>query len=209
MLKPVLALPKTASPTAELAMPVMLRFLDRVHAPIAGQIRRVSTGFFLVASPMLLNPEQRMQILFAGRGIDTQVVYCHAEPGGDFQLGLQMIQDKDQPLRAEPRIPMDMPGEIYIAGIESPIPIRLVNISASGLGLEIASRVSPGEIACVKLEIGFAFGEIRHCSSVGNMYRVGLKLDEFIAEGDQAAAAKKRSNPPEKPGALARLFGLK
>lgn len=209
MLKPVSALPKSAVPAAELTLPVTLRFLDRVHTPVAAQIRRVNTGFFVVASPLLLKPEQRVQILVAGRGLDTHVVYCHPQPGGDFQLGLQMVYDKDQPLRTEPRIPMDMLGEILIAGIDGPISVRLVNISASGLGLEIERQVSPGEIACVKLDIGFAFGEIRHCSKTGDTYRLGLKLDEFIALGNEAEAAKKRANVPEKPSTLARLFGRK
>lgn len=209
MSKPVLALPKSAAPAAELALPITLRFLDRVHTPIAAQIRRVSTGFFVVSSPLLLKPEQRVQILFAGRAIDTQVLYCHPQTGDDFQLGLQMLQEKDQPLRTEPRIPVDMPGELNVAGLDSPIPAKLVNISGSGLGLEIDRQVFPGHMAYVKLGIGFAFGEIRHCSKLGNAYRAGLKLDEFITQADDAEAAKKRATSPEKPSALARLFGLK
>lgn len=208
-MKPVTAAAKSAkpaAPAAELALPVILR--EAGHNPVPAHICRVNTGFFLVSSPRAIEPKQRLQVVLAGRPIDTQVVYCHPHED-EFQVGAQMVQDADLPLRAEPRIPVDMPAELTVAGMAGPIPARLANISASGLGLNIDRQIGTGEMACVKLDIGFAFGEIRHCSRTPNGFRAGMKLDEFISVSDEMRAAETRMPAPEKPSAFARFFGRK
>jgi hypothetical protein len=202
------ALKKAATP-AEFALPITLRPLDQVHERIRAHIRRVNTGFFLIASPVAFRPEQRVEVTFEERRIETQVMYCHAQPEGGFQAGLSMTQDGSRPLRTEPRIPMDMPAELTLPGMDTPSAARLVNISASGLGLNVDQHIPPGEMAFVKLENGFAFGEIRHCSKVPTGYRVGMKLDEFIELPDQRPAAGRRSTQREKPTGWARFFGTK
>jgi PilZ domain len=97
------------------------------------------------------------------------------------------------PLRTEPRIPTDVPVELTIARAAVPIAAKLVNISATGMGLSLNQHVLPGEIVCVKLDIGSFFGEIRHCTKVGSAYRAGLKLNEFIPSKHEAYGANNRS----------------
>jgi hypothetical protein len=193
----------------EFAIPVTLRLLDEIHERIPAHIRRVNHGFFVIASPTPLKPEQTLEITFDERVIEAQVVYSHPQPGDGYHLGVRMTYDGDRPLRTEPRIPMDMPAEVTVAGVGVPLQARLVNMSASGLGLNVGQHIAAGEMVYVKLETGFAFGEIRHCSKISIGYRVGLKLDEFITREDERRAVKRRPEEHQKSSALARFFGIR
>jgi hypothetical protein len=207
-MKPSTALSRTTV-TAEFAIPVTLHLLDEMHAQVHAHIRRVNTGFFLIAAPISLKPERRVEVSFDGRRIECQVVYCHPDGADNFNLGIRMAHGNSEGLRAEPRIPVDLEAKVNIPGIVLPIPGRVVNISASGLGLLLDKEVPTDELAYVELEIGFAFGEIRHCSKISSGYRVGLKLDEFLSRDDEVLAARKRSEAGTSSSGIARFFRRK
>jgi hypothetical protein len=194
---------------AEFAIPITLRLLDEMHAQVDAHIRRVNTGFFLIGAPVHLKPERRVEIQFGGRRIECMVVYCHPEGANTYNLGIRMAQSAGDALRAEPRIPVDLQAKVNIAGVEAPVPGRVVNISASGLGLLLDKEIPTDQLAYVELEIGFAFGEIRHCSKTASGYRVGLKLDEFISREDEVLAARKRSDPSVPSTGIAKFFRRK
>lgn len=198
---------KTA-PAAEFSIPVSLRLVEEMQEQVRAHIRRVNTGFFLIASPVLIKPERRVEVLFETRRIECQVVYCHPGNAGSHLLGVRM-SNHGEALRAEPRIPVDLEAKLNVAGVEGSIPGRVVNISASGIGLLLDREVPSDESAYAELEIGFAFGEIRHCSRSANGYRVGLKLEEFIAREDEVLAARKRSADEPTPMSFAKLFRRK
>lgn len=195
--------------SAEFAIPVTLRLLDEMYEQVPAFIRRVNTGFFLVAAPMPLKPERRLEIKFDGRGIECQVVYCQSESANNYLIGVRMAQNGTEALRAEPRIPVELEAKLNLPGVEASIAGRVVNISASGLGLFFEKEVPTNEIAYVELQIGFAFGEIRHCTKTAAGYRVGLKLDEFISRENEILAARNRSTPPENSTGFGRFFRRK
>jgi hypothetical protein len=207
-MKPSAALSRTTA-TADFAIPVTLRLLDEMHSQVHAQIRRVNTGFFLIASPMPVKPERRVEVSFDSRRIECQVVYCHPEGADNFNLGVRMAHNNGDALRAEPRIPVDLEAKVNLPGADLPIAGRMVNISASGLGLLLDKEVPTEELAYVELEIGLAFGEIRHCSKTQNGYRVGIKLDEFLSRADEVLAARKRSQPVASPTGIAKFFRRK
>ena len=47
-------------------------------------------------------------------------------------------------------------------------------------GLPRCTAVECCELACVELEHGVAFGEIRHCHKADGAYRAGIFVEEFI-----------------------------
>lgn len=197
------------SPAAEFAIPVTLRLADEMHEHLRAHVRRVNTGFFLVAAPVPLKPERRLDIVFESRRIECQVVYCQPDGAGSFSLGIRMTQKDGDALRAEPRIPVDLQAKVNLPGAEVPLNGRVVNISASGLGLLLDREVPTDELAYVELDIGYAFGEIRHCSKIPSGYRVGLKLDEFISREDEILASRKRTPANAGASGFAKLFRRK
>ncbi|HTU43703.1 MAG TPA: PilZ domain-containing protein [Bryobacteraceae bacterium] len=206
-MKPSTVLSRTTA-TADFAIPVTLRLLDEKQSQVQAHIRRVNTGFFLIATPIALKAERRLEMLFDNRRIECQVVYCQPE-GAGYNLGVRMAHNSSEALRAEPRIPVDLEAKVNIPGIELPIAGRVVNISASGLGLLLDREIPTDELAYVELEIGFAFGEIRHCSKTPSGYKVGLKLDEFLSREDDVLAARKRSDPVPTRTGIAKFFRRK
>ncbi|MBV9761784.1 MAG: PilZ domain-containing protein [Acidobacteriaceae bacterium] len=194
---------------AEFAIPVTIRLLDQMYEQVAGHIRRVNTGFFLIAAPLPLKPERKLEIKFDGRAIECQVVYCQSESANNYLLGVRMAQLGTEALRAEPRIPLELEAKLHLPGEEAGIVGRAVNISASGLGLFFDREVPTNEIAYVELQIGFAFGEIRHCTRSEAGYRVGLKLDEFISRENEILAAKNRSTAAAPSNGFGRFFRRK
>ena len=198
---------KTA-PAAEFSIPISLRLVDEMHEQAPAYIRRVNAGFFLIAAPVAVKPERRVEVLFETRCIECQVVYCHPGSADNYHLGVRMTTHGEA-LRAEPRIPVDLAAKLSIAGVDAAVRGRAVNISASGLGLLLEKEVPSDEPAYAELEIGFAFGEIRHCSKTAGGYRVGLKLEEFIAREDEVLAARKRSAGMATPMSFTKLFRRK
>jgi hypothetical protein len=198
--------PSKAPAAPEFAIPVSVRVIDELRGPVNALVRRVNTGFLLVAAPIALKPEKRVEVTFLDQRMETQVVYCLPQQSGNFHLGLRITHGSHEALRAEPRIPVDLPAKLHLPGEEQPVGARVVNISASGFGLEVDGQVPAGELAYVECEVGFAFGEIRHCSKIGDRYRVGLKLDEFISRENEVLAARRRENPGASASGLARFF---
>jgi hypothetical protein len=194
---------------AEFAIPVTIRLLDQMYEQVQAHIRRVNTGFFLIAAPLPLKPERRLEVRFDGRALECQVVYCQSESANNYLLGVRMAQNGTDALRAEPRIPVDLEAKLHLPGGEAPVAGRVVNISASGLGLFFEKEVPTNEIAYVELQIGFAFGEIRHCTKSEAGYRVGLKLDEFISRENEILAARNRTAPAEPASGFGRFFRRK
>jgi hypothetical protein len=206
-MKTALVTSKTA-PAAEFSIPINLRLIDEMQEQAPAYIRRVNAGFFLIGAPVAVKPERRVEVLFDARRIECQVVYCHPGSTGDYHLGVRMTTHGEA-LRAEPRIPVDLAAKLNIAGVNAAVKGRAVNISASGLGLLLEREVPSDAPAYAELDIGFAFGEIRHCSKTASGYRVGLKLEEFIAREDEVLAARKRSAAAAHPMSLSKLFRRK
>jgi hypothetical protein len=194
---------------AEFTIPVYVREMDNMQEPERAYIRRVNTGFFLIAAPIAIKPERRVEVVFEGRPIECQVVYCHSGSADNYHLGVRMVLSNGEALRAEPRIPVDLEAKLHLPGTDPAVPGRVVNISASGLGLVLDKEVHANQPAYAEMEIGFAFGEIRHCSKVRSGYRVGMKLEEFIAREDEVLAARKRSAAAVSPAGFAKLFRRK
>jgi hypothetical protein len=160
-------------------IPVTLHFPDgdRLHA----RIRRVNTGFFQLLSHFHLDPECIVEIEYEHRRIEVEVVYCHSQDNGEYHLGLRMVSGAHGTTRQELRLPVDVQAKLTIEGSDVAIPIRLVDMSQSGLGMILSQAVSPDAAASIDLEHGTAFGEIRYCREQNeHTYRAGFWLEEFI-----------------------------
>ena len=92
-------------------------------------------------------------------------------------------------IRAEQRVPVKMEATITVAGRNVPQAASVIDISPSGLGLTTGEPIAVGEMACVDLGAGLAFGEIRHCEKDHTDYRVGLRIEEYILREITAASA--------------------
>jgi len=63
--------------------------------------------------------------------------------------------------------------------------VRIVDMSPSGMGMEVPAALSRGAKVCVNLDQGLAFGEIRFCrQKKPNLFSVGFLLEEYICQDE-------------------------
>jgi hypothetical protein len=89
--------------------------------------------------------------------------------------------------RSEPRFSADQPVSVTIADSDDgPWGIgRIVDFSASGIGLEVDFALSPGCKIKIQWQRGLVLGEVRYCraKSAAN-FRTGVKITEVVALGE-------------------------
>jgi hypothetical protein len=167
--------------TADFSIPVQLQLRDGVREQLRAQIARVNTGFLLLRSPMALEAGREVEVFYLQRHIACQTVYCHPQADGSYRVGVRMLEGTNGALRVERRIKLDAAGVLNTAALPSPTPVRIIDMSSSGLGVRLPSSIVVGDPAYVELEHGVAFGEIRHCEKMEEGYRAGLFIEEFIS----------------------------
>ncbi len=87
--------------------------------------------------------------------------------------------------RREPRFETDQ--LVSITNLEQaglPVLGRLINFSASGTRMRIASEIRPGTMVKVDLGGTILLGEIIYCHPQGQEFAVGLELEDALYETD-------------------------
>jgi len=173
------SLPRIAERASELTIPVTLQIPNSDRGSLTGYILRVQQGYYQLRSPLALTPQSKLEIAIEGCRIRTEVLTCEKHAGGEFRIGVRRIYGPQRAIRAEPRIPVDLSGTL-IAPSEERMFARILDMSQSGLGLELSSAVAVGTRVSVQFAAGIAFGEIRHCLPTEGTYRAGMLIEEFV-----------------------------
>lgn len=173
------SLSTVAERAPELAIPVTLQVPDSERDSFTAHIIRVQQGYFQLRSPVSLTPQSKLEITIEGCRIRTEVITCDRHESDEFRIGARRIYGPQRAIRAEPRIPVDLSG-VLIAPSQERMFARILDMSQSGLGLELATPVAVGMRVSVQFVGGIAFGEIRHCVRTEGTYRAGMRIEEFV-----------------------------
>jgi hypothetical protein len=142
-----------------------------------GIIVGVRNGAFELCCPEALNPGQRLTLRHPDRVIESRVAYCKQQEYGVYRAGVLMAADAER--RSQPRKLVELPATLRVAGPPDRIPVRIIDVSESGLGMEMSVAVPIGASVQVEMEAGTAIGEIRHCAKRRDAYRTGMRIQEF------------------------------
>ncbi|HEX3682752.1 MAG TPA: PilZ domain-containing protein [Bryobacteraceae bacterium] len=112
------------------------------------------------------------------RAIESRVAYSKRRPDGAYTVGVLMASDVDR--RSEKRTAVDVPAVLRVADSRTAIPVRVVDLSTGGLGLEVPFALPVGASVLVDLKTGTAMGEIRHCNRSSETFRAGVSMREFV-----------------------------
>lgn len=167
-------------------VPVELHLVDTPSDPIHGNIRQVGTGVVELSSPIYLRENLKLEMACEGRRIQSRVAYCRRQPSGKFDIGIRMSGDSY--MRSETRMPVDLTTKLHVAGSPAPLPVRVIDMSPSGLGMELTTPVPVGARVSVQLGYRTALGEMRHCARTGQHYRAGVRLERVIRCNDTSGA---------------------
>jgi hypothetical protein len=117
-----------------------------------------------------------------GRRIEV-AVSSSLEIGGICRLAVKVVTDEHGEVRSELRLPTDLPTVLTVAGESEQIAAKVVDMSPSGMGVELAKPIPRGVKVCINLEQGLAFGEIRFCrQKPDGLYFAGFLLEEYIGK---------------------------
>ncbi len=187
-----------ASSRPELDIPTQIRFVSNPKSILDVKIRRVNSGFMKLWSPTRLLITARIVILFRSENIEAQIAYCTAQPDG-YAIGANFTQAGF--IRKELRVPVDLRAMLTLPENAEPVRIRVVDMSASGVGLAVPMEIAPGTCVAVDLDNGTVFGEIRWCLKNSGFYRAGLATEQFI-QTDESLDTPIASADDHEPGVL-------
>ena len=94
-----------------------------------------------------------------------------------------VLADEQGEVRSELRLPTDLDAIVTVAGEIEQIAAKIVDMSPSGMGLELEKPIPRGAKICINLEQGLAFGEIRFSRQKPNgVHSAGFLLEEYIGK---------------------------
>lgn len=182
---------------AGLDIPVELHLLDNVNTLLTARIRKVSPALFELSCAERLQEGQRLAISHEGRRVDAQVSSVAKSKENVYLLSVEPVADELGEVRSELRLPTDLSAKVRVSGAAEEFDARVVDMSPSGMGIELGVELNRGAKVCVNLEQGLAFGEIRFCRSKGlGTYFAGFLLEEYIGQeesGKQSVGSKTQS----------------
>ncbi len=163
-----------------LDIPVELHMLDRVNRIVAARIRRVSPALFELSCGESLHERQRLAISHEGRRVEVEVS-AQGEASVYLLSVIKVPADELGEVRSELRLPTDLSATVRISGLTEELAAKVVDMSPSGMGIEVGVAIKCGAKVCINLEQGLAFGEIRFCRQKPHgVYFVGFLLEEYI-----------------------------
>lgn len=174
--------PNSTELIVKLDIPVELELVDGSSERVNARIYRLSAGLVELSSPVYFPHNQELQILNERHRIQSRVVYCRSTENNWYDLALRM--EADSYIRTEPRIPANLQTHLHILGSPTPIDVRVVDLSASGIGMELAVSIPVGARVAVSIGYSTALGEIRHCARKGYYYRAGIRLEKLVRRRD-------------------------
>ena len=89
--------------------------------------------------------------------------------------------------RSEPRFSADQPVSVTLAdSSDGPWGLgRIVDFSASGIGLEVDFALTTGCRIKIQWQRGLVLGEVRYCQrKAATNFRAGVKITEVVALGE-------------------------
>lgn len=184
--KTTVAVEKPIASFADFHIPVQIQILDDTRGLIPAEIRRVNAGFIRLAVSVRVDANRSLEVLYAGRRLHCEVAYCNRQENKalEYHLGVQIIGGGG--IRTEPRLPVDLPATMDYPGGQVSFAARVIDMSPSGLGLELPTFIPKGAMVSLDLGYGIAFGEIRHCAqNAGHLYRAGSSSRNLSAESAQ------------------------
>lgn len=130
-----------------------------------------SNGLLLIHAPFWLTVTARVWIHVHGKQTLAQIETCTPVDNG-YILAAKIAQLRR---RHEDRMSTNIPASLILSSDVSEIPVRIVDMSSSGLAVAVQSEVGTGLCVGVKMEGEFTLGRTRYCVREQDSFRVGIE----------------------------------
>jgi len=160
---------------------IALYAIDRVDEHFPARLCEKSDDFLVFRVKSRLGRGRKLVMHDEDKRTEIEVSYCRKCSDGGYELGGNILSAKEGAVRREWRLPADIPAQVTVVGRLATYKARVVNISPSGLGLQMPVDVPPGSELILQMRDGSGYGDVRHCRKIGkNKYAVGLSVHEFV-----------------------------
>jgi hypothetical protein len=154
----------------ELTVPVVLQ---------ASPAATPTSGVLAASAPVCVNSDPRFGFSIDQPSHRDNVISCHDENPSRVCAIDTDIHPSQKHVRSDRRVPVQL-SAVVIMPARDKIAAKVIDMSRSGLGLELSAEVPVGARIPVEFISGTVFGEVRHCSAISLVYRAGMRIDEFV-----------------------------
>jgi PilZ domain len=113
--------------------------------------------------------------------LPNQIDTIHSLKVDSLKIPVEPPVDAPSDRRREARYPAQEPAEIELLfGPRETIYGTILDVSRSGLRIELARRVHRGEEVKIKLQQNVIFGEVRYCRAVLSVFQAGIRIEELV-----------------------------
>ena len=166
-------------------IPVELHVLDKTNRIVAARIRRVSHSLFELSCSEQLQKGQKLALSHEEKRLAVEVFSAEQSVTDVYFLAVKVVAEKLGEVRSELRLPTDIPATLRVAGATAEMTVRIVDMSPSGMCIEVPVALSRGAKVCVSLDQGLAFGEIRFSrQKAQGIFSAGFLLEEYICQNE-------------------------
>jgi len=150
---------------------------------MTGQLRNFADGAIQVSVPEPLRDKAAVTVTFTDDCVlEGTVLYCNPQEGA-YRAGIYFSSDGETRRKQTRYATPDEPLKIsFLGSRHSSMDGWVVDVSKSGIGLRLTTRISPGEWVKIELRSTILFGEIRHCRQDSDeTFRAGVEIETVIS----------------------------
>lgn len=174
---------------------VLVRLTGANAPPLSGVLLGTTHGKINLRMNQWIEPASRVSATFANITLSGEVVYCMRKDTS-YQTCIAMVSEINQ--RREPRIPVRQPGRIIILSCDGSESTEgtLLDLSASGMRLEMSHRVETGTMIFFVTESAAVAGEVRYCQQRrSGHFEAGVQITVILPQTE--SQQKSRQGPLE------------
>jgi hypothetical protein len=113
--------------------------------------------------------------------LPNQIDAIHSLKIDSEKVSSQPPAEAPKDRRREARYPAQEPAELELLfGPREPVYGTILDVSRSGLRIELPRRVHRGEEVKIKLQQNVIFGEVRYCRAVSGVFHAGIRIEELV-----------------------------
>ena len=162
---------------------VVLQLTGTNSPPHSCILLGIEHGQIHIRDDKWIEPASRVSATFARISVSGEVLHCVTKDGW-FRISVAIISNNDQG-RRQPRLPVYLPGSVVAfseKGSESSKG-TLLDVSVSGMRLDISHRVEVGTMIFVETESVLVVGEVRYCNKKKKSgYDAGVAVTDVLSD---------------------------
>ena len=163
-----------------LNIPVPLFALDATDEHLPAYIQAISSEAIQFRIKSRLSSGRRLVMQYEGQRVELEVKTCQKGEAETYYVDCKVTSSQAGATRDDWRMAVNWPAQVEASHSKDIHKARVRDISAFGLGIQLAFKPELDSLLIVYIKSGVGFGRVKHCRRIAhNCYQAGLYLEEF------------------------------